>query len=158
MTPEEKAAQEAEKKAKAEAQAVAKAKREEEQRQKKAEEEQRRQERADVKAREKYKQDKAFIHEALKGMSYEDRLEILEMVPSGEKPKEPKSLREQLEDAIKGAAQSLTKIEKLQSEPGFQELDLKPFALDLHMLADGFSQLSQQVGGGSGHGENREKK
>ena len=158
MTPEEKAAQEAKSQAKAEAQAAAKVKREEERKQQKAEEERRRQERAEAKARAELKGDKTFVHEALKALPYEERLEVLEMVPTGEKPKGPKSFREQLEELIKGASQLQTKLEKLRTDPGFHQLDLKSrrsFALDLSILAEGFSELSRQIVGGDSHGEKK---
>lgn len=147
MTPEEKAALEAEKRAKAEAQAAAKAQREEEKRQQRAEEERRREERAEKKARAELKGDKAFVQEALKAMPQEERLEMLGLVPSLEKPKQPKGLSEQFQEVIKDASQLVTKIEKLRADPGFHELDLKPFALDLYMLTAAFTELSQQIGG-----------
>lgn len=150
MTPEEKAVQEAEKKARAEAQALVKAAREEEKRQNRAEEERHRQERAEKRARDELKRNKAFIQEALKGLSQEERIEILGLVPSPEKPKEPKSLTEQFQEAIKQASQLVTRIEKLRTEPGFHELDLKSFALDLYMLADAFTEFSEKVGGSHG--------
>lgn len=150
MTPEEKTTQEAEKRAKAEVQAAAKAKREEEQKQKKAEEERRRQERAETKARAELKGDKSFVQEALKAMPQAERIEILGLVPGLEKPKQPKGLSEQFQEMIKDASQLVTKIEKLRADPGFHELDLKPFALDLYMLADAFTELSQRVGGSHG--------
>lgn len=153
MTPEEKAAKEAEKQARAEAQAVAKAAREEEQRQKKAEEERRRQERAERKAREELKRNKAFIQEALKGLSQEERLEILGLAPSPEKPKEPKGLSEQFHEVIKEASQLVSRIERLKANPRFEELDLKPFAVDLYMLADAFTEFSERVV--SSHGKKR---
>lgn len=148
MTSEEKAAQEAERKAKLEAQAAAKAQREEEKRQQKAEEERRRQERAEKQARAELKGDKTFIHDALKALSQEERLEILGMAPVPEKPKEPKVLREQFQEVIKDASQLVNKIERLRENPGFHELDLKAFALDLYMLVDAFTELTQQIGGG----------
>lgn len=146
MTPEEKAAQEAEKQAKVEVQAVAKAKKDEEKRQQRAEEERRRQERAEAKARAELKGDKTFVREALKAMPEEERMEMLEMVPSSEKPKKPKSLTEQFQELIKEASQLVSRIEKLKAAPGFQKLDLKPFALDLYMLADAFTEFTKQVG------------
>jgi len=146
MTPEEKAALEAETKARAEAQAAAKAEREEKKRQQKAEEEGRRQERAEARARAELKGDKGFVKEALRAMPQEERLEILDLAPTGEKVKQPKSLSELFQEVTKEASQLLTKLEKLQADPGFQELDLEPLALDLSMLADGFRELSEQVG------------
>jgi len=150
MTPEERAALEAEQKAKAEAQATAKAQREEEKRQQKAEEEQHRQERADRKARAELKGDKTFVQEALRAMPQEERIEILGLVPSPTKPKEPKSLNDQFQEVIKEASQLVTRIEKLRAEPRFHELDLKPFALDVYMLADAFTEFAQQIGGDRG--------
>jgi len=157
MTPEEKAALEAEKQAKAEAQAVARAKREEDKGQQTAKEESRRQERADKKARAELKADKTFLQEGLKALPYEERLEVLGMVPSAEKPKQSKTFREQLEEVIREASQLLTRLDKLRADPRFEELDLKSlksFALDLYMLADGFTELTHQMDRGAGeHGE-----
>lgn len=147
MTPEEIAALEDEKKAKAEAQAAAKSLREQETKERKAEEERRRQERAETKARAELKGDKAFVQEALKAMPQEERLEMLGLVPSLEKPKQPKGLSEQFQEVIKDASQLVTRIEKLRADPGFYELDLKPFALDLYMLTATFTELTQQIGG-----------
>lgn len=153
MTPEEKAALEAENKAKLEAQAATRAEREEEKRQQKAEEERRRQERAERKARAELKEDKAFVQEALRAMPEEERIEVLGLVPVPTKPKEPKSVNEQFQEVIKEASQLVTRIEKLRADPGFHELDLKPFALDIYMLADAFTELSEKVGGS--HGEKK---
>jgi len=147
MTAEEKAAIEAENKAKAEAQVAAKAQREEERKQQKAEEERHRQERAERKARAELKGDKAFVQEALKAMPQEERLEMLGLVPSLEKPKQAKGLSDQFQEVIKDASQLVTKIEKLRADPGFHELDLKPFALDLYILITAFTELTQQIGG-----------
>lgn len=152
MTPEEKAAQEAQKQAKAEAQA----RREEEQREKKAGEEQRRRERAEAKARAELKGDKAFIHEALKDLPEEERFEVLEMIPPGEKTKQPKSFKEQLEDMARNASQLLARLERLRADPEFRQLDprsLRSFILDLNMLAEGFAELSRQMGGSNSHGK-----
>lgn len=146
MSPEEKAALEAEKKARAEDQAAVKTRKEEEKRQQKAEQDQRRQERAEVRARAELKGDKGFVKEALRAMPQEERLEILDLAPTGEKVRQPKSLSELFQEVTKEASQLLTKLEKLQADPGFQELDLGPFALDLSMLADGFRELSEQAG------------
>lgn len=150
MTPEEKAAQEAERKAKAEAQAIAKAAREEEKRQQKAEEERRRQERAEKRARAELKGDKTFVQEALRAMPEEERIEVLGLAPSPEKPKEPKGLSEQFQEVLKEASQLVSRIERLRANPGFEELDLKPFAVDLYMLADAFTEFSEKVGGSHG--------
>lgn len=147
MTPEEIAALEAEKNARAEAQAAAKARREEEKRQQKAEEERRRQEQAERKARAELRGNKAFVQEALKTLPQEERLELLDLTPMPEKPKEPKALSEQFQEVIREASQLVTRIEKLRAAPGFQALNLKPFALDLYMLADAFTELSEKVGG-----------
>lgn len=146
MTPEEKATLEAERRARAEAQALAKAEREEERRQRRAEEEGRRQERAEKRARAELKGDKTFVQEALRAMPEEERIDVLGLAPSPEKPKEPKGLREQFHEVIKEASQLVSRVEKLTAEPEFQELDLELFALDLHMLADAFTELSDQVG------------
>lgn len=150
MTPEEKAAREAEKQAKLQAQAAAKAQRDEEQRQQKAEQEQRRQERAEKQARAELKGDKTFIHDALKALPREDRLEILDMAPVPEKSNQPKGLSEQFQELIKEASQLVNKTERLMSDPGFQELDLGPLGLELHLLTDAFTELSAQIGGNDG--------
>ena len=153
MTSQEKAALEAERKAQAEAQALAKAEREEEKRQRQAEEERRRQERAEKRARAELKADKTFVQEALRAMPEEERIEVLGLVPSPEKPKEPKGLSEQFQEVLKEASQLVSRIERLRAESGFEELDLKPFAIDLYMLADAFTGLSREVA--DSHGEKK---
>lgn len=153
MSPEEKEAQEAVKRARAEEQEAARAKREEEKRQQKAEEERRRQERAGRQARAELKGDKSFVKEALRAMPQEERLEILDLAPTGEKVKQPKSLSEQFQEVIKEASQLVSRIERVRADPDFQGLDLKPFALELYMLADAFTELSQEAGRGGGHGK-----
>lgn len=150
LTPEQKVALEAEQKAKAEAQAAAKAQRDEEQRQQKAEQEQRRQGRAEAKVRAELKGDKTFIHDALKALPREDRLEILDMAPVPEKSNQPKGLSEQFQELMKEASQLVNKTERLMSDPGFQELDLGPLGLELHLLTDAFTELSAQIGGNDG--------
>lgn len=150
MTPEEKAALEAERKARAEAQALAKAEREEEKRQHRDEEERRRQERAEKRARAELKGDKTFVQEALRAMPEEERIELLGLAPSPEKPKEPKGLSEQFQEVVKEASQLVSRIERLKANPGFEELDLKPFAVDLYMLADAFAEFTEKVGGSHG--------
>jgi len=150
MTPEEKAALEAAKTAEAEARVVAKAKREEERKQQQADQEAQRQRKAEQRARAELKGDKAFIQEALRAMPQEDRVEVLDMAPIAEKPKQPKSLAEQFEDVIREASQLANKIERLKGDPGFAQLDLSSFALELHLLADAFGELSALVGGRHG--------
>ncbi len=150
MTPKEKAAVEVERKARAEAQALTKAERDEEKRQRRAEEDQRRQERAEKKARAELKGDKTFVQEALRSMPEEERIEVLGLAPSPGKPKEPKGLSDQFQETIKEASQLVSRIERLRADPGFEELDLKPFAVDLYMLADAFTEFSEKVGGSHG--------
>lgn len=133
--------------AREEAQAAAKAQREEERNQKTAEEERRRQERAEKQVRAELKGDKGFVREALKALPQDERLEMLGLVPTLEKPKEQKGLTEQFQEVIRDASQLVNKIEKLRADPSFQELDLKPFALELSILAEAFTELTHLIGG-----------
>lgn len=71
-------------------------------------------------------------------------------LPIAEKPKQPKSLSEQFEEVIKEASQLATKMDRLRANPGFCELNLDAFALEIHLLAEAFGELSKQVGGEHG--------
>ena len=147
MTPEEKAALEAERKAKAEAQALAKAEREEEKRQKKAEEEGRRQERAEAKAREQLKGDKAFVTEALKAMPEEEVVEMLDMVPIPGKAKKVKSLEEEFDQIMKMASKVVDNLDKLKREGKVEQLNLKQFSITLRILADYLNEFAKLAEG-----------
>jgi len=147
MTPEEKAALEAEKEAKAEAQAATKARREEEKRQKKAEEETRREERAEAKARKKYKGDKEFIGEALKAMPEKEVVELLDMVPIPDKTTKVKTVEEEFDQTIKMASKVVDNLDKLKREGKVEQLNLKQFSITLRILADFLDEFAKLAEG-----------
>lgn len=122
MTPEEKAAQEAERKAKAEAQAAAKAQREEERRQEKAREKQEREERATKRAEKQLIEDPNRLKKALRAAPKELIEEIVFTPEEREilgKPSKPTTTMDKFYELEKLANKLSDGLSELQEFPSF---------------------------------------